>query len=327
MTSLRLSVLIPTHNRAAQLATTLAPLLHDEAIHELLVVDDRSTDGTVDLLTRLASTSPRLRILRSEGAGKGDADQAGLAAATGDVVLLLDDDVVAAPGLAAGHLAHHERRPGLVVVGYMPLRPVPRRGGMGPSLVYAQDYERVCNAAEADPGGMLLNLWGGNVSLRTEDVRQVGLTSDSFDPRWRHIDRELGFRCLEAGLEGVFDRRLRATHHYERSLAQYIRDARWQATGLVHLHRSRAAVLGPLTIDYYLGDLSRPRAAVVRLAATRWGHRPTVRGLESACRLAGRLDRVDEEIVLTRLLRRAEQAYHVQRLLSGGAGGSDEPVG
>lgn len=320
---LRLSVVIPTRDRCDLLADVLAPLLDDPGAAEVVVVDDGSTDGTAELLAGLARSNPQLLVVSGPPAGKGAASQAGLDRATGDVVLFLDDDVVPEPGLAAGHLRHHEARPGLVVIGYMPVHRVERRGGQGPTLVYHQDYERICRRAEQSPHRILEDLWGGNVSMRRDDILAVGLRSGAFDSRWRHIDRELGLRCLEAGLVGVFDRELRANHHYRRSLAALVEEARWAARGRVHLHQLHPEVLGPFRRQDLVADLSLPRSLLVRAGSTRIGHRPVRALLVAACRAAGRVGRVDDEIVLTRLLRRTEQAFHAGRLLSGSGGLED----
>jgi len=57
-------------------------------------VDDGSTDGTADVLQRLADNEPRITILRHErNQGKGAALRTGFAAATGDVVLVQDADL------------------------------------------------------------------------------------------------------------------------------------------------------------------------------------------------------------------------------------------
>ena len=317
---LRLSVVIPTRDRRGQLSEVLAPLLTDPGASEVVVVDDGSQDGTAELVEELAAVHPHLRLVRGSGGGKGVASQAGLEAATGDVLLFLDDDVVPDPGLALGHLRHHLERPGLVVVGYMPVREEALRAGLGPALVYSQDYERICRRAERSPHRILEDLWGGNVSMRRDDLLRVGLRSAQFDSRWRHIDRELGLRCLDAGLIGVFDRALRATHHYERDLGAMLDEAQWTALGRIHLHEAHAERLGPLRWRDWFTDLTLLRALLVRAGSTRLGH-PLVRGaLVLACRVAGRTGRVADEIVLTRLLRRTEQAFHARRLLSGGDG-------
>src|SRR5262249_54586326 len=156
-------------NRRALLERVLEPLLGDPGATEIVVVVDGSEDGSFELLTGLAESDPRLRPVRIENRGKEGARQAGLEAASGDVVLFMDDDVLAAPGLAAGHAAAHDGEDGLLVVGYMPVEPPTiRHGGDAPTLLYAAEYENRCRQYELDPTLVLKTLWGGNFSMPRE---------------------------------------------------------------------------------------------------------------------------------------------------------------
>ena len=83
----RVSVVIPTRNEARNVASVLATLPDD--IYEVLLVDGGSTDGTVDAALE---ARPDIRVVAQPGTGKGDALAAGLAACTGDVVVMLDAD-------------------------------------------------------------------------------------------------------------------------------------------------------------------------------------------------------------------------------------------
>jgi glycosyltransferase involved in cell wall biosynthesis len=83
----RVSVIIPTRNEARNIAHVLATLPPD--IHEVLLVDGQSTDGTVEAAQQVM---PEIRVVSQPGIGKGDALAAGLAECTGDVVVLLDAD-------------------------------------------------------------------------------------------------------------------------------------------------------------------------------------------------------------------------------------------
>ena len=85
--SVRVSVVIPTLNEAENLPHVL-PRLPD-GLHEVIVVDGRSTDGTVEVARRLR---PDVRIVMQDGKGKGNALAAGFAAATGDIFVMLDAD-------------------------------------------------------------------------------------------------------------------------------------------------------------------------------------------------------------------------------------------
>src|SRR5690349_2755212 len=118
----------------------LAPLLADPQPLEVVVVVDGGRDGSLELLERMAAGDARLRPLWIENRGVVGARAAGAEAARGEVVVLLDDDVFAMPGLIAGHARHHAE-PGLVIVGYMPVARPPRpRPGDYPRELYAREY-------------------------------------------------------------------------------------------------------------------------------------------------------------------------------------------
>jgi glycosyltransferase involved in cell wall biosynthesis len=88
----RVSVIVPTLNEARNLPHVFAEL--PEGLHEVIVVDGRSTDGTPEVARALRSD---VVVVDQTGRGKGNALQAGFAAATGDVLVMLDADGSADP--------------------------------------------------------------------------------------------------------------------------------------------------------------------------------------------------------------------------------------
>jgi len=87
----RVSVIIPTYNEAANLPHVFA-LMPD--VHEIVVVDGRSTDGTIEAARALR---PDVKIVLQNRRGKGNAMACGFAAATGDILVMLDADGSADP--------------------------------------------------------------------------------------------------------------------------------------------------------------------------------------------------------------------------------------
>lgn len=83
----RVSVVIPALNEEENLPHVLPWI--PSWVHEVLLVDGRSVDGSVEVARRLR---PDIRVVMQQGKGKGDALRAGFAAATGDIIVMLDAD-------------------------------------------------------------------------------------------------------------------------------------------------------------------------------------------------------------------------------------------
>ena len=88
----RLSVVMPCFNEAATIETITAAVLASPLVGELVIVDDCSSDQTIDLLKTL--DDPRVRLLRHEvNQGKGAALRTGFAAASLEFVIVQDADL------------------------------------------------------------------------------------------------------------------------------------------------------------------------------------------------------------------------------------------
>jgi cellulose synthase/poly-beta-1,6-N-acetylglucosamine synthase-like glycosyltransferase len=100
-----LSVAIAVHDEAANIADRIADVFAQEAsgatIREVLVGSDGSTDGTDEIVTRLAAAEPRLRLLSLPRGGTTPAQHAMFEAAVGDIVLLTDAETRFATGCLA----------------------------------------------------------------------------------------------------------------------------------------------------------------------------------------------------------------------------------
>src|ERR671939_1595081 len=91
----RVSVVVPTRNEARNLEVVLPAIAAVRpAVHEIIVVDGNSVDGTVETARRVL---PWVRVITQTRKGKGNAMACGFAAATGDVIVMFDADGSADP--------------------------------------------------------------------------------------------------------------------------------------------------------------------------------------------------------------------------------------
>ena len=120
---MRVSVVIPTYQRRDVVVSSVRALQaqEDAPPFEVVVVVDGSSDGTAEALRALATPFP-LAVVEQPNAGRPAACNRGAAAASGELLLFLDDDMEAHPRLLAEHDRSH-REGADAVVGHLPLHP------------------------------------------------------------------------------------------------------------------------------------------------------------------------------------------------------------
>ncbi len=109
-----ISVIVCTHDRCGPLQRVLSGLAAQTGLEardwEIIVVDNRSTDGTAAVVRDAAARSPvPVRYLYEDEPGKSNALNAGIAAARGQLLAFTDDDVDLTPGWVAGLVEVLER--------------------------------------------------------------------------------------------------------------------------------------------------------------------------------------------------------------------------
>jgi glycosyltransferase involved in cell wall biosynthesis len=96
------AAIIPTYNEEINVAGVLEVLHATQMLDEIIIVDDGSSDGTIEILHQAALADPRYRVIRHEkNGGKGQAIFTGWAATCAPVLLLLDADL---KNLTPGHI-------------------------------------------------------------------------------------------------------------------------------------------------------------------------------------------------------------------------------
>ena len=177
---------------------------------DLIVVDNGSTDGTGGWLTRWAARDPEHRtVVHEPVAGLSRARNAGLAAATGEVVLFIDDDAVAPRGWVAAHLAAYRRTPDAAAVGgpVVLTWPEGRPRWVTPGLEHW--YSALDHGDEAGPFPEPHGPYGTNMSVRRDEVVAAGGFAEHLGRRGKRLrsgeEAELWSRLWAAGGSIVYD--------------------------------------------------------------------------------------------------------------------------
>ena len=95
---MRISVVVPSYNRAHLLKRTLPTYINQEDVIELILVDDCSTDDTEKVVKELQNEYPQIRYFRNQKNSKQPySNNVGILNAVGDYIYFGDDDSILMP--------------------------------------------------------------------------------------------------------------------------------------------------------------------------------------------------------------------------------------
>jgi GT2 family glycosyltransferase len=216
---------IPTCGRAPTLRRTIEALLqqdYDLTRVEIVVVCDGPDDATISLVRELARGARcGLRVIEQPRRGQGRARNRGIAAATGRVVVMLDDDIAAVPGLLSAHARHHDGPDDVVVTGALPMATIDAEPAHRRVVREWWDGE-LREVASPRHVATFRDFVTGNVSVPRVRLVEVGGFDEAFTGYGRE-DYELGLRLHRAGLRFVHEPRAIGVHHYDKAAIDWLR--------------------------------------------------------------------------------------------------------
>jgi glycosyltransferase involved in cell wall biosynthesis len=284
MGSPRATIQICTYNRAHLLGRVLDACFEQTApfdAYEVVLVNDGSTDETPLVIEAARSRATcAFTVVAQANAGLARARNAGIARASGERIIFIDDDVLPTPPFVAEHLRSGERAPQAIV-----------RGG----VINTESFDVL-----PPPIWTIANysgnfFWTTNVSIGRSRLDAVGPFTESFrEYGWEDI--ELGLRLRHAGARSLLNPRALAYHFKPppraRNVDGMVAQARAQARTareLYRLHPHWRVVLatGDHPIAFALHALSRRLLPPERLAR-RIGERASERVLSRKERGAAR---------------------------------------
>lgn len=109
-----ITVIIPVYNTKAYLKDAIDSIIEQkEYVHEIILINDGSTDGSGDVLEELYSKINFIKIVHTKNQRQGPARNLGTNMSTGDYIYYFDSDDVACPGLFKAFDEHISKNPDL----------------------------------------------------------------------------------------------------------------------------------------------------------------------------------------------------------------------
>ncbi len=209
---LKVSVVIPTKNRSALLAQTIERVesqTFPREQYEVIVIDNDSADDTRSVLEQKRRTFSNLKCGFQDKPGAGATRNAGLRMAAGELVVFIDDDVQAEPGLIQSHVEYQDKNPGASIIGAVT---IPWGETTEPFLRYLRDH-RILNPYTPSKGPIDFSYYHTcNVSTPTNVLLKVGGFNEAFTI-YGMEDIELGYRLEKAGSRMIFAPEAKALHY------------------------------------------------------------------------------------------------------------------
>src|SRR6185503_14672120 len=224
---MRATIQLCTYNRAALLERVLDACFEQTAdadSYEVVLVNDGSSDDTPAVIERARRRATcRFEVIDQQNSGLAKGRNAGIARATGERIIFIDDDVLPTPNFVEEHLRSHDAAPLAIV-----------RGG----AINVESFDTLPPAKWRlkDYSGNFF--WTTNVSVPLQTIRAIGGFNDTFaEYGWEDID--VGLRLRQGGVKAVFNPKALVYHWKPRprrgNVEKMIRQARAQARTEVQL--------------------------------------------------------------------------------------------
>lgn len=257
-----LSVVIPTYNRAPVLKKSLEALFgrgRKRREFEVIVVDDGSADETAEVVRRAAESAPvKVHYLFQENAGAGAARNTGLKRASGDVVLFMDDDIIAAPGMPSEHMRYHNMHPdeNVAVLGMVTLSPeIPA------TPLNLEHAVHMWGSIRDGEEVSWRHFFTGNMSVKRSFLLENDLL---FDERLRNYeDTEFGYRSAGKGMRIIHNARALGYHYHHMDLPAFVNMSRNYGYAIAILHDRYPELRDELS-EYLVFSWHNPPARVLR---------------------------------------------------------------
>ena len=231
-----ISIIIPTYNRKELLKGTLVSLFaqdYSKEMLEIIVVDDGSTDGTVELLGAFKNANSNLRYFVQKHKGPASARNLGIAASFGQIVGFIDDDCVVAGDWARLMTEGHKSNLGIAAIGGRTIAP-----GEKTPLIVSQFLSTSCCEIYKNGKKEVIFFPTCNVSFKRWSFAKHKFNENFSLPGGE--DLEFFWRLFKDGYQFAWNTEIKVIHFRSTSLRSFLKQAYIYGKGnfiVQHMHK------------------------------------------------------------------------------------------
>jgi GT2 family glycosyltransferase len=219
-----ISFVVPTFRRPEALRETLQALSALESqpdAYEIIVVDDGSGDTTPEVVHAFAGAPGAITYLAQQNGGVAKARNTGAAAARGELLIFLDDDILVEPDHIDRHLAVRAQYGDCLVNGHWEFSAATRAAleetPFGRFRINVEDWVKTAISKEPLQDGRLRpdGITAANLSISAARFHELGGFDEGF-PFAGCEDQDFSYRAHAAGCTFVYAPEIRLGHNDER---------------------------------------------------------------------------------------------------------------
>lgn len=275
-----ISVIIPTYNRYECLEKVLTALEKQTLpldSFEVIVVDDGSTDETMDAVTRfMSASSMHLKYIKQENKKQGAARNNGLSYANMPLIAFIGDDIIPAPDFLKAHLCRHNHEnidDKLAVTGHTKWSDELK---ITPFMEYIHEYGyQFGYSIMEDINDLPFNFfYTSNISLSKQFLFKQDMIFDENFETYGWEDIELGYRLKKEGMRLCFEHRAIAFHNHPIDFSSFCRrqfNVGKSSRSFLKKHPELKVLLGDKDLDKWVRY--RLPAAILAKLVNRLDHR------------------------------------------------------
>ncbi|TRX57940.1 glycosyltransferase family 2 protein [Thalassomonas sp. M1454] len=174
---MKVSILMPVYNREAFVEYAIESVLKQTYLNiELIIINDGSTDNTVEIIERYQANYPKLiKVIHQENQGQSIARNNGINNATGEYIAFLDSDDIYQPNIIETLLSLYKQNPEAAFV-YSGYKEIDISGEVIKSVYPNQESN---DEIYSNLWLSQLNIWAGTMMTTTDNLKQIGGFSTS----------------------------------------------------------------------------------------------------------------------------------------------------